>query len=142
MSKEHLIGRHVAAIPRRDRICFGSIRREVGKHLSDLLPFARRTGLLQPKPPLQLVGISREAFPVARFTPQDKTEQCGVESQHRRLEVFRNVKTLDPNAAEMPPQRAHLPPSDGRGTDDYRCQHNDRERHDSEPEAQGKLHAR
>src|SRR5271165_115652 len=68
-------------------------------------------------------------------------QQRGVESQHRSLEVFRNVKTLDPNAAEMLPQCAHLPPSDGSSTDDYCCRHNDRERHDSESEAQGQLHA-
>ena len=80
-------------------------------------PFLLRRKL-QPKPRLELVGIEGEALPVASFTSQDKTEQRGVENQHRRLEVFRNVKTLDPNAAEMPPQRGHLPPSDGHSADD------------------------
>jgi hypothetical protein len=59
-----------------------------------------------------------------------------LRDQHRSLEVFRNVKTLDPNAAEMPAQCAHLPPSDGDSTDDYCCQHHDYERHDRESEAQ------
>ena len=64
--------------------------------------------MLQLKPHLKLIGISRKAFPVAAFTPQDKAEQRGVKSQHRSLKVFRNVKTFDPNTAEMLSQCAHL----------------------------------
>ena len=108
-------------ISRCDRICFDSIRRKGGKHLRNLLSFPRGTGLLQLKLHLQLLGISREAFPVATFTLQDKAEHRCVKGQHRSLQMFRNVKTLDPNAAEMPTQCADLPPSDGSSTDDYCC---------------------
>jgi hypothetical protein len=52
------------------------------------------------------------------------------------------MKTLDPNAAEMPTQCAYLPLSDGGSTDDYCSQDHDRERHDSEAEVQRQLHAR
>src|ERR1700751_1426272 len=131
---------HGQVVPQRDRACSGSIRREFSNHLSDLLSFAGGARVLQLEPRLQLVGIARKALPVALIPPQNKTQQRGVENQHRSLKVFGNVKTLDPNAAEMPPQRADLSPCDGCSSDDYRCRYCDHQSQENEPESQGQLH--
>src|SRR6516162_4272261 len=128
---------HAEVVPQGDCVCFRSIRGEFSNHLSDLLSFTRRAWLLQLEPRLQVVGISRQALPVALITPQNKTQQRRVQNQHRSLKVFRNVKTLDTNGAEMPPQRGQLSPCDGRSGDDYHCQYYNYQTEQNEPEAQG-----